>query len=43
MDFDTKWRNLNYNGQLEIVKINLKGPCEKMPYLGMDESCRDLN
>lgn len=39
LEFDSKWRNSNYNGHLDSIKINLKRPCEKMPYLNMDESC----
>lgn len=42
LDFDSKWRNSNYNGQLDSIKINLMRPCEKMPYLKMDESCNVL-
>lgn len=39
LDFNSSWRNENYYGQLNTVKVNLKGSCEKLPYLGMDESC----
>ena len=30
-----------YVGQLDVLKIDLRSKCEKMPYLGMDESCKD--
>ncbi|XP_055640408.1 beta-hexosaminidase subunit beta-like [Toxorhynchites rutilus septentrionalis] len=33
------WRSdPNFIGNLEEVKVNLKAPCEQLPYLGMDES-----
>ncbi|XP_062545646.1 beta-hexosaminidase subunit beta-like [Armigeres subalbatus] len=33
------WRSdMNFNDYLEEVTLNLKAPCEKLPYLGMDES-----
>lgn len=38
-----KFRSVpEYKGQLNSLKIDLKTSCEKMPYLGMDESC-ELN
>lgn len=38
---DNKWRIVPENiGQLNSLKVNLKSDCEKMPYLGMDESCK---
>jgi len=37
--FDNKWRNVpEYVGHLDSLKVDLKKTCEKMPYLGMDES-----
>lgn len=33
------WRSdVNFNEYLEEVTVNLKAPCENLPYLGMDES-----
>jgi hypothetical protein len=41
VEFDNKWKtSSNYDGHLDVLTVNLKMPCEKMPYLGMDESCR---
>lgn len=40
-EFDNKWRSrTEYNGHLDVLKIDLKQTCEKAPYLEMDESCR---
>lgn len=40
---DGKWRSVSeYKGQLDKLKVDLKRACEKMPYLGMDESCERL-
>lgn len=37
---DGKWRSVSeYNGHLDTLRVDLKRPCEKMPFLGMDESC----
>lgn len=39
--YDNKWRKVpEYLGHLDSVKVDLRSPCEKMPYLGMDESCK---
>lgn len=33
------WRSdVNFNDYIEEVTVDLKGPCENLPYLGMDES-----
>lgn len=35
------WRSdPQFEGNLEVVHVNLKNPCETKPYLGMDESCK---
>lgn len=40
-DTDNKWRSSDYNnGHLDIFKVDLKKPCEKMPHQEMDESCK---
>lgn len=37
---DNKWRRSpEYLGHLDSLKVDLKSACEKMPSLGMDESC----
>lgn len=43
--FDKKWRSVpEYQGHLDSVKVDLRSQCDKMPYLGMDESCEfDFN
>lgn len=38
---DRIWRNDPlFDKILDVVDIDLKSPCEKYPYLGMDESCK---
>ena len=40
--FDNKWRNVpEFLGHLDSLKVDLKASCEKLPYLGMDESCKN--
>jgi hypothetical protein len=31
---------IQFQGSLNEVLVNLKNPCENLPYLGMDESCK---
>lgn len=38
--FNNKWKNVpEFLGEIDSLKVDLKSECEKMPYLGMDESC----
>lgn len=41
---DDNWRRVSENaGNLDKLKVDLLSKCEKMPYLGMDESCESLH
>lgn len=39
--YNNKWRNVTeFNGNIDALKVDLRKPCEKLPHLDMDESCK---